>query len=352
MKVSKSMLLIVVAISLPLTATFSLSAEESSPRSVSVLAEQSNPERLAKLRVEAQQKVQCEPVSSLELEAKYKELSTYKWDMAAMGCGVDYGFELANQGLFNFIDVERQLTILGSHIEYLDVLHKSYPSLYAPPAVTTELDVRWEKTTQQGQEIIARLARFWGWLAEFQLVSTVFELSATQHLSEHKEVIAQSQASMKVLNEILIEQPEALDALAPLVLGQLLLQLPEFNGGDPLQAIEVLKQGVELAPDNLNMHRWLIEAYVAEREPELALGVLEKAALISADQQHPQDHSDTLKEMVGYALSLQQPDLARYLNYQRTLILKQNPMLNPRQEAASLGHGGEDPITGRSAHDF
>lgn len=355
MTFSKRMLPALITLSLSIS-SYSWASDTTSSnnqKSVSVLAEQASPERLAKYRAAALQNMQCAPVSDEEeLQALYQQLRTAKWDKAKMGCAAEYGATLADDGLFNFLSVEQQLTTLGTLIEYFDVLHKDYPTLYASPAITTELDLRWQQNIEAGQRIIDRLEPLWWWLTEFKLVSNAFKLSSTQHLTEHKAVIKQSQESLAVLSEIINEEPEALDAIGSLIVGQLLLQLPEFNGGDPLQAIEVLKQGIEIAPQNLTMHRWLIEAYVAEREPKLASSAVEQAALVSAAQQNPQDHSDTLKDLVGFALSLNQKELAQYLKYQRSLILKQNPMLNPRQEVASMGHGGADPITGRHADEI
>jgi len=356
MILNKKLLPIFTIVSITLLSGQSSALELSDPppkKSISVQAQQITPEQLEKINKEVNKKIKCLPIDNEnDLEDKYQQLRNAKWDLSSMGCGVQYGAELAESGFFNFLEIEQQLTILGDLTEYFSVIHKSYPTLYVPPEIKAELDMRWDKNRAAGMAIISRLEPYWWWLTEFKLLSHAFILSATQHLTEHKDVIKQSQSSLSELNEILEKKPEALDALTPLIVGQTLLTLPEFTGGDPIRAIEVLKQGIELSPQNLNLYRWLIEAYVAERESELAISALKKAALVSASHQHPQDHSDTLKELVGFALSLEQKDLAGYLKYQRKLILEQNPALQHRQEAASLGHGGENPITGKHSDEL
>lgn len=351
MKFAQRLLPAAILAALPLVSGLSLASDSQSSnsnKSVSVLAEQSSPERLAKYRELAKKKMHCDAIDEdSTLEQKYQTLSGAKWDIAKMGCGVQYGNQLADSSLLSLFDIELQLTVLGKHAEYFETLHKEYPSLYSSPEVTTELDLRWEQNKAQGQIILDRLEPFVSWMTEFKLVKHAFLLASTQHLSSHKATLVISQAAIKDLEVIVQEEPETLDALGPLMLGQLLLALPEFSGGDPVRAIELLEQGTQLSPNNLSMHKWLIDAYVAERESDKALQTLEKAALIAADQQHPQDHSDSLKDFVGFAISMRQLELAKYFKFQRSLILKANPQVDPRVEVASMGHGGENPITGK-----
>ena len=325
----------------------SLYAEEPPPVYTSLASDQASlsPEEQAAINRQAQAELVCAPIADAAAKAEaFGLLSAMKWDRKKMGCGAQYGYELAQA---NPQDVEFQLRALGVQVDYFAVLDKNYSRLYSSsPMKDRELSLRWQTTRERSQALIERLQTMSKKVPEVVALHGIYILaSATQETSD-KEAFAAPGRAIPHLEAAVEQKPEALDGAALLVLGQVLLQLPEFAGGDIDRAIALLEQGGKLAPANVAVKVALIDACIAERRNDEALVTLKEAADIPAQGQNEQDYADSLRTLAGQAVRLGQQLLAREIASRREHFLDAHPYLDRRKSTASAGHGGVDPITG------
>ena len=92
---------------------------------------------------------------------------------------------------------------------------------------------------------------------------------------------------------------------AYLALGRLYLQAPKVLGGDTSKAIDYLKKGLTLAPNNSLMKYYLAEAYQSENRDAEAKKLIEEIIATTPDPQYVAEHKDAiakankLKEKMG-----------------------------------------------------
>lgn len=313
----------------------------------SIFADMENPELMRMARYQLDITEFCAPISDeTKKQELYRELVNYEWDRKAMGCALDYGQELIEEDFWSLFAIEDKLTLLGARAQYFSVLSKQYNAHYQGGELTDELAWRWDNNRRAGLRLIDELNVFEALVPEVPLVKTAFLLASTQRETETSETLTISSDALAVLTELVEQDSGLLDGLGSTLLGQMLISLPEFSGGDPLKAIELLQASIEQNPSNLIAHRWLIEGFVFEREDELAREFLAKASQVSVDSLPPQEYVDLAKELAGVALRLGQPQVAQVFVNNRRKLLKSKPYLLERVERASVGHGGENPITG------
>jgi len=313
----------------------------------SIFADMENPElrRMAGYQLDISEF--CAPINNIDKKREvYSELKRYKWDRKAMGCALQYGGELIDESIWSYFSIEDKLQLLGARAEFFSVLEKLYNAHYQGGELTDELKWRWENNRRSGNNLIEELSVYSSVIGEVQLVSTAFNLASTMRETSTAEMIDISANALQVLSEIVGDDPEMLDGLAITMLGQMLITLPEFSGGDPVRAIELLRKGIELDGNNLTAYRWIIEGFVVEREDDIAREFLQKASEVSPEAIDPQDYADFAKDLGGVAYRLGQPEIAKKFSRSRQALLEQKPYLQKRKEVASVGHGGENPITG------
>lgn len=330
----------------------------------SVLSELESDEVRARHRAEAAEKIACPRIEGYDaLIAAFAQNVTSKWDRAAMGCATEYGARAMEElslptnliwavATFRTDNIETHMEVLGAHLDYFEVLDRSYSAHYQGIELATELGLRWEQTRERADGLMARIDPLVSKLTEARLVRAAYLLASTLRETPVDEQNAAVAAAVEDLRIAIEENPEALDGLGPLLLGQVLAALPEFLGGDIVAAIELLEQAHALNPTDLSVHHTLVEAYLGEREEEKALALLKNAASIDPAVENLQDYVDEMRYLGGLALRAGAPELARQMGEQRAAILAKNPFLNPRKEMAALGHGGADPLTGKKPEDL
>ena len=324
----------------------------------SVLSDLSNPEVIAKHRAEAEERIACPVVDGYRKQmAAFSEHGMAKWDRAAMGCAIEYGSDavrdlsIPSSALWAFVtfradNIETALEVLGAHLEYFDVLDKAYGAHYQGIEQSSELGLRWERTHASGQEILDRVNPLVPAIPEARIVRAAFNLASTMREATPEQESAALVSALEDLSIAIEEKPEALDGVGQLVMGQVMVALPEFLGGDALAGIELLETANTMNPSDITVHMSLVEAYLGERENDKAIALLQAALDVDPETNHPQDYVDETKHLGGLALRTNHAEIAAAFAEKREAILAAQPQLLSRTEHASFGHGGEDPITG------
>ena len=339
-------------------------APELTAQSGSVLSDLSNPEVQARYRAEAAKRIACPPIAGYDaLMAAYAANATSKWDRAAMGCALEYGAEAMKElslpknlgwalATFRTDNIETHLGVFGAHLDYFEVLDNSYSDHYQGIEMSAELGLRWEQTRARAEVLLARIDPLVPKLTEARLLRAAYLLASTLRETPTDAQNVAVAAAIEDLQTAIAENPGALDGLGPLLLGQVLSALPEFMGGDILAAIALLEQAHGFNPNDLTVHRTLVEAYLGERETDKAVALLEQALTIDVSAENPQDYVDDLKFLGGLAQRAGQPEIAARMAEARTAMLSAKPGLDPRKENAAMGHGGADPLTGKTPDDL
>jgi tetratricopeptide (TPR) repeat protein len=309
-------------------------------------SEMQDPAKQVAFRKEAELLLVCDQISDPQQKvAAFAKQAVMKWDRKQMGCGVRYGFELAQAQPEN---IELQLQVLGAHVEYFSVLDKSYSRLYsASPVKDVELRLRWTETNEHSAVLLKRLEPLAGQVPEIPALRGINTLLSRQHEAPEKEKLAAAGLALEDLESAIKAKPDVLDGAALLTLGTVISGLPEFAGGDSERAIKLLEEGNTLQPQNLQLKTALIDAELGERNSSKALIVLQAAMKISNEGQNEQDYVDSLRTLVGQAMRLEQRELAKQIDVRRDDFLAAHPYLDKRKSSAAVGHGGVDPFTGQ-----
>ena len=331
-------------------------------QSGSVLSDMSNPEVVAKGRAEAAAAIKCDTPSGWDAQmAAFRANAKSKWDHVAMDCAVKAGaaairdVSIPVNVIWAFVtfrvdNIEAALEVLGAHLEYFDVLDKAYSDFYQGIEKSSELHVRWEQTRASGAEILTRVEPLADAVPEVRVLRAAYILSSTARETETKAQNVAVEAAIADLSHVIKNNPETLDGLAHLILGQILLTLPEFLGGDALAGIALLETSQEMNPNDISIHMALAEAYIGEREDDKAVAMLEAALAVDPATNNTQDYFDEARHMGGLAQRLGKDDLAVAFDDRRKAQLAVQPYLLTRKEhGGSFGHGEDDPITGKSA---
>ncbi|MGR3761111.1 tetratricopeptide repeat protein [Roseobacteraceae bacterium NS-SX3] len=324
----------------------------------SVLSDMTDPDVQARYRAEAVERIKCPPLPGWDAKmAAFEAAGMHKWDRAAMGCAVAAGTDalddlsLPASLMWAFFtlrvdNIERHLEVLGANLEYFDVLSKAYSDHYQGIELSSELSVRWERTRARCERILEKIAPIMPKLAEARILRAGFHLASTAREATPEQQSAALAIAVEDLESAIADDPAALDGLGQLMLGQVLLALPEFLGGNALRAIALLEQAHELNPGDLTVRRALTEAYLGEREDGKAIALLASALTSNPALENPQDYVDDTRFLGGLAVRAGRPDLAKQFGEARDRMLAARPELLTRKQTAAFGHGGEDPITG------
>lgn len=321
----------------------------------SVLADSADSAMVEKFREEAEAKTQCPPVA--DKWAAYTEGSAKKWDRAAMGCALSYGsdaaFELSipSSAIWAFLtfragNIEKNLTVLGSNIEYFDVLAKSYAEFYQGIELESELSLRWEQTRKRCEAILARLSPLEEQVPEVRVLRAAYLLASTRKETPVKQQTKSAQAAIKDLEIVVKDSPKTLDGLPQFLLGETLDRLPEILGGNSERAVSLLEEAHRRNPVQLDFDIALATAYIGGPTPDKALPIVQSVLTLDPERQNPQDYIDDLKYVVGLAQRIKRPDLALALETQENAFSAKHPYVLQRIDAAAFGHSDENPITG------
>lgn len=327
----------------------------------SVLSDLAKDDVQQRYREQAAEQIACPPLADYDtrMTAFEKDMAS-KWDRFAMGCATEYGSQALDDlslpsnliwalVTFRTDNIETYLTVLGADLEYFDALSKLYSDTYQGIEMQSELGLRWEKTRERGQAIVERIEPLVDGLTEARILRAAFNLISTQKEATPEAQNVAMASAIEDLNIAIEEKPEALDGLAQLLLGQVLMALPAFLGGDEEAARGLLETAHRLNPNDLSVHRALAELYLGDRQPENAVGLLQAALDIDVSKENPQDYVDDMKFLSGLALRADQAELAQMIDAKRAAMLDENPFLLTRKEVAAMGHGGDDPFAAAPA---
>lgn len=330
-------------------------------QSGSVLSDLDDPQVRERYRKEVAQRIACQkPETAAARWAGFERAHDHKWDRFAMGCAVADGAASLNDIslptnllwawlTFRVQNIERHLLVLGAHLEYFDVLNRSYSDHYQGIEISTELGLRWEQTKTSAKAIVDKLDPLMVKLPEARVLRAAFYLASTQREATAVEQNHAVKKASEDLEVALTEKPEALDGLAAFMRGQVLVTLPELLGGDGVRGIELLEKAHAFNPNDLAVHRALVEAYLGERETDKATEILKTALKVDPGADNPQDYVDEMKFLGGVADRLGDEALVRRFADLRQAALQKAPELLSRKQTAAFGHGGEDLITGKHA---
>jgi tetratricopeptide (TPR) repeat protein len=81
---------------------------------------------------------------------------------------------------------------------------------------------------------------------------------------------------------------------AYLGLGRLYLKAPKVLGGDTPKAIDYLKKGLAITPNNSLMMYYLAEAYESERRDADAKKLIDQILTMTPDPQYTAEHKDAV----------------------------------------------------------
>ena len=327
----------------------------------SVLSDLADPEVQARHKAEAAERIKCTPVTGYDAKiAAFDAGADSKWDRAAMACAVEAGAQAMNElslptnliwafVTFRVDNIEKHLEVFGAHLEHFDALAKSYSDHYEGIEKSSELAVRWEQTRARATALLEKIDPLVPKLTEARILRAAFHLASNAKETPPEDANAAMAKAIEDLEIAVAENPEALDGLGLLILGQLLTALPEFLGGDALRGIELLENANKLNPSDLAVHRALVEAYLGEREGDKAVALLEAALAVDPAKENPQDYVDDTQFLGGLAQRAGRDDLAKQFGAKRNAQLAANTSLLARVQNATFGHGGADPITGKRA---
>lgn len=296
------------------------------------------------------QKQQCEQLDNTDyMDKHYGKLLEQKWDRHAVGCGALYIYEIASDSTLN---IPLKLEALGAQLTYFDVLSHYYPKLYKEGDLNRELNELWRATRVRAEHLIKSVEGYEFLLNEITLLKGAYVLAQSSQDTAVREQVKAAVEAKKLIDKAVENNPESIDGLGLLLSGRLYQDMPSFVGGDIDKGVKTLEQLNELHPKNLETIRWLIQGYEASGKTGKAKMLITEAASIEPTGINEQDYADLLLTLGGMA---KRHELNRALltyKQQRKSLFKKSPYLLSRKQAATLGHGSADPITGKDTHDL
>ncbi|MCL6285824.1 tetratricopeptide repeat protein [Ruegeria sp. 2012CJ41-6] len=330
----------------------------------SVMSDLADPEALARFRAEAAERIKCDPIEDWDAKmAAFEADGNKKWKQAEMGCALEAGSQALDEMslptnliwafvTFRVDNIERHLEVLGGHLEYFEVLKEDAGRLDSGAERSAEVYVRWMQNRERAEVILEKIDPIVPKLTEARILRAAYQLASTLRESTSEEQGDALNAAKADLEIAVAEKPEALDGLGQMMLGQILVTLPEFLDGDTPRGIELLENANALNPADMSVHRALIDAYMGVRENDKAVALLQAALEIDPADVNPQDYVDDMQFLGGLAVRLDQPEMVTQFAERRSAMFDKMPELHTRKDVATLGHGSENPFTGVDSNDL
>ncbi len=287
------------------------------------------------------------PINPEAFELAFTEATVQRHSLEQLTCAA---FMSANFAARVPKDVDIQMLALDSQMNLLEALQMQMETqTYQGGDLFNDIKARWNLGVRQGKTISPRLSAAAKDTPSVAGIRIAFELVAVSSSLVDPEVAYKVAAqSIKPLGALLAKNPKLLDGVGELMMGRLYYQLPETAGGDLEQAAVHLRLADEIGRKNMAFQRWHAESLVALGRNAEARVVLARMLPLKPDVLERQSFADELRAGLGLAQRAGDSALSEQLAAKRNALLQEFPHLQTRQSAAVAGHGGVDPMTGKS----
>lgn len=291
----------------------------------------------------------AQPKTAQAFEAAFTEATVQRHSLPALSCAAWMSFVAAGRTP-NATDM--QILALDAQINLLEQLQLQLDSqTYQGGEAYEDIKARWALGIRQGKVLSARLAKAAAADATIAALRVIFDLvSVSSSLVKAEVAYPVAAATIGQLGALVDKNPKLLDGIGEVVLGRLYYQLPETAGGDLDKAVQHFAKAHEINRQQIVFQRWYAEGLVAVGRKDEARPVLARmAAMGDPEAIERQSYADELRAGIGLAERAGDAPLAQQLTGKRRALLKTFPELKTRAPAAISGHGGADPMTGKSS---
>ena len=287
------------------------------------------------------------PLTAKAFEEAFTEATVQRHSLPQLTCAAAMSATAAAKAPK---DVDLQMLALDAQINLLEALQLQLETqTYQGGDAYKDIKARWALGIQNGKAVSARLAKAAESVPSIAGLRIAFDLvSVSSSLVPAEQAYQVAAGNIDPLTRLLAKNPKLLDGIGEAMLGRLYFQLPEFARGDPQQAAVHLQKAHEIGRKNIVFTRWYAEALLAlDRKVEVR-EVLARMLPLQPEAIQRQSFADELRAGVGLAERAGDQVLADQLKSKRGALFKEFPMLQTRQSAAVSGHGGVNPLTGKS----
>jgi tetratricopeptide (TPR) repeat protein len=277
-----------------------------------------------------------------EVFGSYSERKYSKEDLTcAVKVAADFATSKPKEG-------EMSVVALTASIDLLDLLSSILDgSPYNEGPEALDLSVRWKYAVKRGQESYKRLTSLAPKDPNAGALKVAFDLLRTSRYAPQDQMVQVAAEALPRMQEYVKKDPRLLNGLGEMMLGRMLLSLPESSGGDQDAAIVHLKRSVEIDPKSLVHARWLAEAYIALQRNDEVIAALKPMLNIKPIEGAWQQYADELRAGAGLAARAGDAALSEQLKQMRDQFLAKHPEVLTRKSLPQVGHGGANPLTGK-----
>jgi tetratricopeptide (TPR) repeat protein len=264
-------------------------------------------------------------------------LSVKTSDKNALACAADFRFEVASGSHDRAAYLAASTAVLRyiDHVhslKHFDLGHTNWP----------EYDLRLKHAAALDDKLAADTRANWPDDPELAIVGAGIEQSLAGPDDPQRTMAAVERISAAVNRK-----PGALGGLGELLIGRSYLEVPPIFGGAVNKAIPYLQRAQRASPNDPRALRYLAEAYDALGERDQALSTLTTLGNLPAQDSDLQMYADEWRMGEGLASRMRNEALAQKFVVRRTTLMHAHPELLVRKIETVLGHGGDDPMTGR-----
>lgn len=312
----------------------------------------------AMLAVHSVQPTQAAPVPSITagcaqprtadaFDVAFTQATVQRHDLQQLTCAASMSAAAAARAPR---DEDMQMLALDAQINLLDALQLQLETqTYQGGDAFKVIKAQWALGVQNGKVLSGRLARAAQNVPSIAAMRVAFELvSVSSTLVPAEKAYAVAASMIDPLTKLLGTNPKLLDGIGEMMLGRLYFQLPETAKGDLDLAAVHLQKAHEINKKNITFQRWYAESLMALERKGEAVQVLTRMLPLKPEPIERQSFADELRAGAGLAQRAGDAALADQLVAKRTALFREFPQLQTRQSAAVFGHGGTDPMSGKS----
>lgn len=288
-----------------------------------------------------------QPRTAETFEAAFTAATVQRHDLQQLTCAAAMSAAAAAKALK---DEDMQMLALDAQINLLEALQLQMETqTYQGGEAFKLIKARWALGVQNGKRLSAQLAKSAQNVPSIAGMRIAFDLvSVSSILVPAEQAYAVAASLIDPLTKLLGKNPKLLDGIGEMMLGRLYFQLPETAKGDLDQAVLHLQKAHDINKKSVVFQRWYAEALMALDRKDEARQVLARMLPLRPEAIERQSFADELRAGIGLAQRAGDQSLSDQLGAKRTALLREFPQLQTRQTAAVLGHGGADPMSGKS----